>query len=692
MKVGRVPAAVVVAALTFAAVFAASTAGCAKAGNASGDSGLPEGVGGGPYLTELSVSATSNPSLTLVPPFAPGTHDYYVLCAAGTNALSVSMTASSGDESQLLQPSQSHPSPSQILSLRVNEDEAIVAVAARGTETTEYWVRCLPHDFQPIQMVQHPELGAPVPGYYLVGDQSAPASGAPPYAMVVDTNGVPVWYYRQSQTTPFFPATGIFDMGTAVSGSISFIPWHSIESTSPFEIHQLSPLKTIGIAVPGVALNPHELRPLPNGDFLLFTDQTQTGVDLTGYGVNQPNGEPFGPNSDIFPCDILEVDTAGNLIWEWIGTDHFDSVKDSTLPETGNGPTGVLAADPFHCNSIDVDPTNGNLLVSARNMDSIFYVEKPSGKVLWKMGGATYSKDNAKYIPLADPFYRQHDARLQPGWSDTCGGQGQISLFDDESVPVRTSDSPPSRAVVLEVNVGAGGGACGAPTATVAWQRAGSIDSWLMGSFRILPDGSRTIGWGFAGQPGLVFTEVDIHGNDLLDFYFTDGSSSYRSIKVPLSALDLDLLRSTAGKAAPLGTGVAGGAKDDADVDAALGDDAREGTDGGAFDASLDSGEGQGTGAGCYVVSGTGGAQQCFYTASTALGFTCSSAPPGSAPGSCPSSGLVGCCVGTQFTDGGEQDTTATCYYSSSDAADASAQCDFDLYQGMPVDWQTTAP
>jgi hypothetical protein len=49
------------------------------------------------------------------------------------------------------------------------------------------------------------------------------------------------------------------------------------------------------------------------------------------------------------------------------------------------------------------------------------------------------------------------------------------------------------------------------------------------------------------GTPGLVFTEVDAEGNDLQDFSFTDGSTSFRALKVPLGALDLDAMRLTAG-------------------------------------------------------------------------------------------------------------------------------------------------
>jgi hypothetical protein len=191
-------------------------------------------------------------------------------------------------------------------------------------------------------------------------------------------------------------------------------------------------------------------------------------------------------------------------------------------------------------------------------MDSVFYIERPTGKVLWKLGGASYTIDNATYVPFvnptADAFYRQHDARFQPSWSYACGG-GQISVFDDE-----TQMPSPARGVVYDVTLPptmnggpttdcatpADAGASGSASATVAWQYAGAGAVTAGGSFRILPDGSRTIGWGADGL-SLVLTEVDVDGHDLLDVKNTAIEPSYRAIKVPLDQFDLAVLRNTAG-------------------------------------------------------------------------------------------------------------------------------------------------
>jgi hypothetical protein len=300
----------------------------------------------------------------------------------------------------------------------------------------------------------------------------------------------------------------------------------------------------------------HELRRLSNGDYLVIFATLQTGIDLTGLVLPLPDGgtESFGTDGSIISCDILEINPAGIVVWGWSATDHFDPVADmefKTRPPLF-GPDGGPVVETFHCNSIDVD-TNGNLLVSARHMDSIFYIDKATGLVLWKMGGATFNKDHATYVPVPDAFHRQHDARLLPSWKPSCsGGSGQISLFDDET------DLPaPARAVVYDVNIAAvpgdGGttGDCGAPAdagetgATVAWEFEGTTNTDSLGSFRILPDGTRLIGWG--SNMTVAFTEVDLAKRVLLDFSFGDGNVTYRAIKVPLSAFSLSVLRTSAG-------------------------------------------------------------------------------------------------------------------------------------------------
>ncbi len=499
----------------------------------------------GPSLVALTVTSTADaaPPLELVPSFSPTVFDYALRCVAGPNPVTVSMTASLGAEGALLQPAASPSLPAETLSLTLSEGEAIVAVATEGGASVEYWVRCLPADFPALQWIPHAEAGTPTPGYYLLGSMIFPPSTGP-YAMVLDAHGVPVWY--ASHVNP------VYDVDSVVDAAISY--------ASPFQIDELSPPATAHVTIDGGPPDVHELRALPDGNYLVFSEVPVSGVNLTGLSVPLEDGGvmAFGPDSLVVSCNILEVDPAGVVLWEWVATDHFDPVLDTTYLVPGDvGNDGSL--DAFHCNSIDIDPANGNLLVSARHMDSVFYVERPSGRVVWKMGGAAYTKDGAPYVAVPDPFFRQHDARLLPGWAATCaGGSGQISLFDDE-----TGEPGPARAVVYDVNVpGDGSGECGAfdggasedggapdgGSATVAWQYAGQGASAGVGSFRILADGSRTIGWGEVAMGGLVLSDVDEQGRDLLDVVSPDGMVSYRAVKVPLAGFSLSALRGAVGQ------------------------------------------------------------------------------------------------------------------------------------------------
>jgi hypothetical protein len=508
----------------------------------------------GPYLTALSVTRSGDletadggtlPPIEIVPAFSPDVFDYYVRCSQGSNTVVVSLTPSAGASGSLRlpMPSLSSEQP-QTLPLNVSENQAIVATAAAGTLRTEYWVRCLPYDFPVLQMTPVADAGAPPPGYYLVGT-SLPRPGSRwGYALVLNGNGVPVWYVQGPA------AQGVENIDTQLPEAVSFVPTLGF---LPFEMHHLSPPKTT-YSEPdgGYEIDTHELRVLGNGDYLVISSPTKTGVDLTGINLRLPDGgvQRFGKGSNMIDCHIVEFEPAtGKVVWDWVASDHFDPVVDSTIPTNNGraGPDGGAVVDIFHCNSIDVDPANGNLLISAREMDSVFYIERSTGKVLWKLGGSSFTKDHATYLSAKDPFYRQHDGRLQPGWSaTTCGGKGQISVYDDHSYV-----KGPARGVVYDVVVGDGdGGGCGTleAGATVAWQYDGPGNSNDRGSFRISADGSRIIGWGTLSQRGLVFTEVDDAGHPLLSFHYADGDVSYRAIKVPLTAFDLSVLRSTAGQ------------------------------------------------------------------------------------------------------------------------------------------------
>ena len=142
-------------------------------------------------------SLTTSP-LTLSPAFTPSTFDYVVRCAAGTNSLTLDMTATPGGTVGLIAPTTTTPSASQSTTVPLTPNQAAVIKATDAAgKSAEYWVRCLPPDFPALTVTPHPENGNATPGWYLLGNNIVP-SGGTTYAMILDTNGTPVWYKRTS--------------------------------------------------------------------------------------------------------------------------------------------------------------------------------------------------------------------------------------------------------------------------------------------------------------------------------------------------------------------------------------------------------------------------------------------------------------------------------------------------------------
>src|SRR5579871_4783439 len=110
--------------------------------------------GGAASLSALRVTVAGEAGL--VPTFSPAVHDYAVACGPGSNAVTVTLAPRAGATASL---SIESPGGSTVAAksgtLSVHEGQAIVAHVAAGSESDEYWVRCLPHDFPAMRWVSH---------------------------------------------------------------------------------------------------------------------------------------------------------------------------------------------------------------------------------------------------------------------------------------------------------------------------------------------------------------------------------------------------------------------------------------------------------------------------------------------------------------------------------------------------------
>jgi len=457
----------------------------AAGGTARSDPGTAGEAGGTSVIELPTVTSLVTSPLELTPSFSSSIADYYVRCAAGDNALTV--TTTEADEPHV-----------QTLTLSPNQATTIAG---------QYWIRCLPPDFPGIVMKRP---GSPTPGYYLVNSTT--------YAIVFDTHGVPVWYAHGS---------AVSNVDSPFPNSVSLMPNYASgagnDSTSPFEVRSLATNLVTRVASPSGLTDLHELRALANGDYLLYTTPLTAGIDLTGL-------QAYGANATIADCEIEELDPSGNLVWSWLASAHVEAARESLeqAPEMA-GSTPVI--DVFHCNSIEPDP-GGNLLISMRHTNALYYIDRATGQVLWKLGGTAYNKDGAALIAVQGDsettFSMQHDARFRPN--------GNISLFDDHG-------AAPGVARGMEYAIDHDAG-----IATPVFQFLGTAASLYEGSFRRYDDGESVVGWGYVPTDARFLTEVDAQGNDVFDLTFSTSEVTYRAVKVPLTQLDIGLLRSTSGE------------------------------------------------------------------------------------------------------------------------------------------------
>jgi hypothetical protein len=410
-------------------------------------------------ITTLSIDAQP----ALYPSFDPGISDYVTRC--GSSPVTISVAAPAGTTVAV----DGHPGQSgvftQDVQLSPGHDFGFSTTASGQTST--YYVRCLPTDF-PEWTYSRP--GTPSASFYITTPQGGFASDGRPtgaYVAIFDTHGTPVWWRQASA----------FDAKLLPDGNLA---WYTDPaggtSTSGFEVHRLDGSLVHTWQTVGSKTDLHDFQLLPNGDALMLTDPPRPGtVDLSRYG---------GPstNATVLDAEIQEVTPSGTVVWSWNTKDHIP------LSETGQRwwstmpvsilPDGRLAYDYAHVNSIE--QTGTTIVVSFRHFDAVYAIDRPTGNILWKLGGTTRPEsltilgDPQSGLPLGG----QHYARLLP--------DGTLTLHDNN-----TGLTPVPRAVRYRLDLSA-------RTAQFLEQVTDPDvpTSVCCGSAQRLADGSWAIYWG----------------------------------------------------------------------------------------------------------------------------------------------------------------------------------------------------
>lgn len=154
-------------------------------------------------------------------------------------------------------------------------------------------------------------------------------------------------------------------------------------------------------------------------DNIIAVSTDSLKVDLSFRGIRE--------KKLIKGSGIVKLDKEGKILWRW---SLLKNTEYKPLIQSMANVDEILG----HANSIAV-AMDGNYLVSFRDFNQIWKIDKTNGNVIWKLG-----RDGDFKMPEESYFIRQHSLHINQ--------QGQLVMFDNGDLKLR----PNSRIVSLEID------------------------------------------------------------------------------------------------------------------------------------------------------------------------------------------------------------------------------------------------
>ena len=310
----------------------------------------------------------------------------------------------------------------------------------------------------------------------------------------------------------------------------------------------------VGYHVPGMPVSNYK------GDMLVLSHKLVENKDIT--------------DKLLYDDYIVQVDAKGNIVWEWLASDHFHEMNfpeefKKTMREyptfSMTRTPGVKGGDWIHVNSAswlgpnkwyDEDPVKykvfnpENIIISNRQTNTSCIIEKATGKVVWQIGPYYYpdtvwefgGKAYKRAYKRMEQIVGQHHTHMIP---KGLPGEGNILIYDNggyagygprnPGAPYGWSDARRDYSRVIEFDP---------RTLKMVWEHSAKVMgmrnkyqfySDYVSSAQRLPNGNTLITNGAVGQFQEVTPDHEIVWEYISPYYNQKGKYNlvYRAYRVP---------------------------------------------------------------------------------------------------------------------------------------------------------------
>ena len=446
-------------------------------------------------------AATSAPALTklmtgsdaeLGPAFEPSIHRYALYPGPGTKQFSVAAFATAGETITVNGTAAASGASVALPALGMGAKVPITVTDGTGA-STQYELVYVPMDFPRFETTVLTDAVATGHLYVGIGQ----------FAAVLDNYGVPYWLRKEARSVNDFKkhANGMHSYAVLTPGVNIWNRARVEQVVLDENLEDVARYQTVGLR----HTDPHDFLLLPNGNRVLMAYE--------GKRRKLSRGAPR-PDGFVEDSVVQEVAPDGRVVFEW---SSWPAIPYREVP-----PTLLKRGkrEYAHLNSIALD-NDGNLLLSLRGTSQVIKVSRKTGRVIWKLGGAS-----GQFKITNDPlkgFCGQHTAqRLR---------NGNLLMFDNgiaNPAACRTGGSRRtySRVAEYKLNVKK-------RVAELVWSYSDGSFSGFAGSAQRLDNGNTLVGRG--GNGAKLATEVDSSGTKVFELrgkVGVDEPSNARSYRV----------------------------------------------------------------------------------------------------------------------------------------------------------------